>query len=146
VPAAPWEERLARRPFPATLALVIAVAGACPLNWGCSTDRAQQEHSQHTVTVTFDYDFRQTPACTAKVTRDCVASFRVYDISNGRKRRHQLFDVPLPQSAKGLVKGISGTSPKLDFEQGKHLLEVKALTPDGAESGPPFATTWITVP
>ena len=126
--------------------LAIAVAGACPLKWGCSSGGAQQAHSQHSVTVTFDYDFGQTPACTAKVTSGCVARFRVFDISNGRKRRRQLFEVPLPPNAKGLVKGISGASPKLDFEPGKHLLEVKALNPDGVESGPPFATTWITIP
>jgi len=125
--------------------LAIAVAGACP-RWGCSSGGAPKPHSQHTVTVTFDYDFRQTPACSAKVTRGCVARFFVYDISNGRKQRRPLFEVPLPQNARGLVKGISDTSPRLDFESGRHLLEVKALTPDGTESGPPFATTWITIP
>jgi hypothetical protein len=108
-------------------------------------------HGIHTITVTFDYDFRLTPACTATVTKKCVQEFVVYDISAGasKAKRYKLFTVPLPPNPTGMVHGIQATSPSLDFESGKHLLGVTALAPGtdpNHESSPRACSTWITIP
>src|SRR5882762_7249792 len=75
----------------------------------------QADGSRHTVTVTFDYNFGLTPACSDKVTDDCVKQFNVYDISAGVEKRTRLFTIPVNPASKGIVKGISGTSPVLLF-------------------------------
>lgn len=103
-------------------------------------------HGSHSVTVTFDYDFRQTPACTAKVTTHCVQQFIAYDISAGAKHATMLFPIPLPSDPVGAVKGITKTSTPLDFESGKHLISVSAMSPDGTHSKRSLCTTWITIP
>lgn len=104
-------------------------------------------HGLHYVTVTFDYDFSRTPACSEKVTTKCVQEFVAYDISAGVKNRIKLFEIPLPAKAEGVVKGITGKSPtKLDFESGKHLIAVVAREPDGTESMHRACTTWIQIP
>lgn len=126
-------------------------AGQAPGGALGSTQNAQQTpqtptHGIHSVTVKFDYDFTKTPACSAKVTKACVQEFVAYDISAGVKHRTKLFVIPVPPGAKGLVQGITGTSPKLDFESGKHLLSVSAQEPDGTESKHRACTTWIEIP
>jgi hypothetical protein len=123
------------------VAVVVAAGGGCTRPGGTQT-----AHRKHTISVTFDYNFRLTPACSAKVTKRCVQRFVVYDMSEGMAKRTQLFVVAVPAEANGLVKGISGRSPELDFEPGKHLLAVTAQRPDGVESATPVSTTWITIP
>jgi hypothetical protein len=103
-------------------------------------------HGKHTVTVTFDYDFRQTPACSAKVTKHCVQQFIAYDISAGIKNATMMFPIPLPTHPVGAIHGITATSPMLDFESGKHLVSVSAMSPDGTHSKRSLCTTWITIP
>jgi hypothetical protein len=103
-------------------------------------------HSQHTVTVTFDYDFGQTPACSKKVVKGCVQQFVAYDISGGMKNATMLFPIPLPAKPVGAMHGITATSPLLDFESGKHLISVSAIGPDGRHSKRNLCTTWITIP
>ncbi len=100
----------------------------------------------HTVTVTFDYDFRLTPACSTKVPKNCVMQFVAYDISAGVKSATMLFPIALPANPAGLVKDITATSPKLDFESGKHLISVSAMGPDGRHSQKSLCTTWVTIP
>src|SRR5204863_1776233 len=73
-----------------------------------------------TVTVTFDYDFKLNPACSPKLTKNCVKQFNVYDISSGG--RTKLFSIPVPAGAAGSVKGITGTSPPVPA--GQHTLAV----------------------
>jgi hypothetical protein len=107
---------------------------------------AATSHGQHTVTVTFDYDFRLTPACSKKVTNNCVQQFVAYDISAGAKQASFLFPIPLPAKPVGAVAGITATSPKLDFESGKHLISVTAQGPDGRQSKKSVCTTWIVIP
>jgi hypothetical protein len=102
--------------------------------------------AKHSVTVKFDYDFGPTPACSAKIKKSCIQQFVVYDISAGEAKRSKLFTIPAPPDAKGAVNGITGTSPELLFESGKHLLAVVAQEPDGSESHPRACTTWITIP
>ena len=108
---------------------------------------ATASHGWHFVTVTFDYDFAKTPACSATVKTACVEGFAAYDISAGVKHRTKLFDIPLPSKPVGLVHGITGKSPtKLDFESGKHLISVSAQEPGGKESRHHACTTWIDIP
>jgi len=103
-------------------------------------------HSAHSVVVAFDYDFGRTPACTPKIQEHCTAQFVVYDISAGFPRRAKLFTITVPDGAKGVVHGITATSPKLDFESGKHQLAVTAQEPNGTESPSFAATVWIVIP
>jgi len=104
-------------------------------------------HGWHFVSVTFDYDFSKTPACSTTVTTACVEGFVAYDISAGVKHRTKLFDIPLPSKPVGLVHRITGRSPKrLDFESGKHLISVSAREAGGKESRHRACTTWIDIP
>jgi hypothetical protein len=114
-----------------------------------TTDASQPvspTHSQHSVTVSFDYDFGLTPACSKKVTKGCVQQFVAYDISAGANHSSMLFPIPLPPNPVGAVHGIVATSPKMDFESGKHLISVTAQGPDGRQSRKSICTTWVTIP
>lgn len=121
----------------ALLALVLAIALAAG---------GQTANRKHTITLTFDYDFRLTPACSSKITQDCVQQFVGYDISAGVAKRTKLGVIPLPSNPKGLVRRISGTTPPLLFESGKHLFAVTAQMPNGKESDPDSCTAWADVP
>ncbi len=103
-------------------------------------------HSLHSITVTFDYDFTRTPACTQKIHEHCTQRFVVYDISAGYAHRAKLFTIPVPDGAKGQMHGITATGPKLDFEPGKHQLAVTAQEPSGVESQHYAATVWVVIP
>ena len=100
----------------------------------------------HTIAVKFDYDFKLTPACTAKVKEKCVSGFAVYDISGGPTKAFKLMTVPVPDGASGMMKGITATTPPRVFAPGKHLISVTAVDPKGTESGRPAATIWVTIP
>jgi hypothetical protein len=103
-------------------------------------------HGVHVVTVTFDYDFGGTPACTAKITKHCITQFIAYDISASAKNPILLFPIPLPPNPVGMVKGITKAGPPLDFESGKHLVSVSAMSADGTHSKRSLCTTWIAIP
>ncbi len=103
-------------------------------------------HGVHCVTVNFDYDFGKTPACTATVTKACVQQFIAFDISGGTKNPPILFPIPLPANPVGTVHGITKTGPPTDFESGKHLISVSAMSPDGTHSKRSLCSTWITIP
>jgi hypothetical protein len=107
---------------------------------------AAESHSQHSVTLNFQYDFAQTPACSKKIAKSCVQQFVVYDISAGDKHRIKLFTIPLPERTATPLQTVTATSPRLDWESGKHLLAVVAAYPDGRESPDRACTTWITIP
>lgn len=104
---------------------------------------ASPDSAMHTITLTFDYDFTKTPACSATVKKQCVAKFSVYDISGDRP--YFLFSAPVPDGAHGLVKGITATSPRLLFAVGKHRIAVSAREPDGRESAPHDCKTIIEI-
>jgi len=87
---------------------------------------------KHRVTVTFNYDFNLSPACSLAPTKNCVKQFNVYDATD--KEHVKLFSIPVPADATGLVKGITGTSPLLSFSAGEHTLVVTAQAADGTES------------
>jgi hypothetical protein len=103
-------------------------------------------HGLHSVTVTFDYNFTLTPACAEKLRERCILRFVAYDISAGVAHRAKLFEIPVPDGAKGQMHGITATSPKLDFESGKHLLAVTAQGPAGVESEHQAASVWVVIP
>jgi hypothetical protein len=95
-----------------------------------------------TVTVAFDYDFRLNPACSPKLTKNCVKQFNVYDISSAG--RTKLFSIPVPAAA-GSVKGITGTSPPVPLSAGKHTLAVTAESAEGTESDSSACATTVKV-
>lgn len=110
-----------------------------------STSFQTSQHT-HRITFTFDYDFSVTPACSQEVKRACVQRFNFYEISPGISKRELLGSIPVPRDAKGLVKGISGTTEPFPFEPGKHRVAVAAQMPDGTESDLRKCTTIITTP
>ena len=107
---------------------------------------AQKTPNTHTISVTFDYNFALTPACSATVTQKCVKQFNIYDISPGVAKRTKIGSVPIPSNATGLVKGISGTTDPVLFDPGKHRLAVSAQMPDGTESDPRFCSAIVQIP
>lgn len=110
------------------------------------TSEAQSAGSKHKVSITFNYDFSQTPVCPAKNAKSCVTQFNLYDISAGLQKKTKLMSFPPPAGASGTVKGITATTPLLVFEPGKHLLAVTAQMSKGDESDPNRCTIWVDVP
>jgi len=49
----------------------------------CGAAAAVGAGSQHTVSVTLNYDFSVDNACSASVTTGCVKQFNIYDITGG---------------------------------------------------------------
>jgi hypothetical protein len=95
----------------------------------------QEEGVTRSLTVTFDYYFGLWPACSATVTQKCIKQFNVYDVSAGTAgQRTRLFVIPVDPAAKGLAKGITGTSPVLLFKPGKHWIAVVAQTSSDVKS------------
>lgn len=76
----------------------------------------------------------------------CVQEFIVYDTSVGLKVRTKLFSIPVPPGETKLVKGITGKSPLLLFESGKHRIAVTAQMAGGKESDIDASMTWVEVP
>ena len=99
----------------------------------------------HRIKFTFDYDFRLTPACSPRVTQDCVKQFNFYEISPGIVNRVKLGSTPVPAGATGYVKGISAVTKPFLWVPAKHRLAVSAQTPNGQESDLSACTTVITI-
>jgi hypothetical protein len=100
--------------------------------------------NQHTITVRFNYDFRKNPSCEENPTlKSCIKQFVVYDISN--QRRFRLFSIPVPDGARGFVKGITGESPVRIYLPGRHVIAVAAQNADGVESNPNAARVAVKV-
>ena len=72
--------------------------------------------------------------------------FNVYDISAGAKSPTKLFSVPAPPGETKPANGISGKSPRLLLEPGKHQLAVTAQMSDGKESKVDATSTWVDIP
>ncbi|MGH9687491.1 MAG: hypothetical protein ACRD5K_10400 [Candidatus Acidiferrales bacterium] len=129
-----------RNTLPIWIAVPLAIVSAfAPASTGA-------ESQKHTIKVSFNYDFRVTPACSSKSKGVCVQEFVLYDISAGVSNRTKLMDILVPANPTGLVKGITGTTIPLLFEPGRHLLAVVARTPTGVESNPNRCIYWVTVP
>lgn len=100
--------------------------------------------SQHTVTVTLNYDFSVDNGCSATVTTGCVRQFNVYDITGGGTPV-KLFSVTAPSGANTAMTGITGTSAQLTLKAGVHTFAATAQMADGTESSPNASTATATV-
>jgi hypothetical protein len=108
------------------------------------TAGTQATPGQHTLTVTFNYDFTTDNACSATVTKGCVLQFNVYDVTTGTPVK--LFSVPAPAGSTSAVTGITGTSGLLPLKSGVHTFGATAQMADGTESSPNASTATATVP
>src|SRR5271168_1889686 len=101
-----------------------------------SSDAAaiQSAPSRHTVTIQFDYDFTNMPACSRKVKSKCIQQFNVYEVSG--LTPIWLFSIPAPSGANKFVAGIKATSPARTLFPGPHRFGVSARTSEGTESDP----------
>lgn len=124
------------------LRLGLLILGAMVGAFGSISPRGQVEAAQippqndpanqHTIKVMFSYDFRKNPSCAEKPTlKTCIKQFVVYDVSRGSSR---LFSIPVPDDARGFVKGIKGQSSEWIFLPGTHRIAVTAQNADGVES------------
>jgi hypothetical protein len=107
----------------------------------------------HTISVTFDYDFDRTPACTAKIQHRCVKQFVIYDISSGSNHAYPIGVVALPDGPYGQKRGIVGKTDPHVFESGKHIIAVTAQEPEpqprpleSNTAGCTSCTTWVNIP
>jgi hypothetical protein len=117
------------------------------------SSRASPGPVWHTISVTFDYDFDRTPACTPKIQHRCVKQFIIYDISSGLNHPYPIGTVALPDGPYGQKKGIFGKTDPRVFESGKHLIAVTAQEaepqPNPLESntaGCTSCTTLVNIP
>jgi len=101
---------------------------------GVLASQSEKSQSRHTITFTFNYDFRVTPACSAEIKKDCVQKFNFYDISLGIPRKVPLGSLPVPAGATRLVKGILFTTERRLFKPGKHKVAVAAQLENGLQS------------
>ena len=122
------------------LAFLLLASSVSPLS-----GNTHKSPSRHSLTFTFDYDFRLTPACSPKATQDCVQQFNFYEISPGIPNRVRLGSIPAPVGATGYVKGISATTKPFLWVPAKHRLAVSAQTPDGRESDLSACTTVVKI-
>ena len=99
---------------------------------------------KHVVSVTFDYDFTETSACSPTVLTGCIAQFNVYDVGAGKPVK--LFSIPAPAGAHSLTKDIVGKSQPLAISSGKHVLAVSAQTASGEESSLQECTAGMVLP
>ncbi|HEY6945968.1 MAG TPA: hypothetical protein VI431_12570 [Candidatus Acidoferrum sp.] len=104
-----------------------------------------RSQSTHTITFTFDYDFKITPACSPTVKEKCVEQFNFYDISAGIPKRVKLGSFAVPPGSAGLVKGMSVTTKPLLFNPGRHMFAVSAQMPNGRESDLGECTTIVKI-
>jgi hypothetical protein len=134
-------------------AVVLALAGlgmafACAEGFGGGaqggTRPAAPPSAVHSIGVEFNYDFTKTPACSATVTKNCVAKFQVFDISVPGIQ-HLLFTIAVPAGASGKTNPIKANSPRLPFVIGRHRLGVSAVTPENLKSDPLLCSTIVTV-
>jgi hypothetical protein len=99
---------------------------------------------KHVVSVTFDYDFTETSACSPTIFTGCIAQFNVYDV--GARKPVKLFSIPAPAGAHLLTKDIVGKSQPLAIGSGKHVLAVSAETASGQESSLQECTAGTVLP
>jgi hypothetical protein len=129
--------------FASSLARLAAVATAFALATALPS-ATQATPGQHTLTVTFNYDFTTDNACSATVTKSCLQQFNIYDVTTGTPVK--LFSVPAPAGATTAVTGITGTSALLPIKSGVHTFGATAQMADGTESSPNASTATATVP
>jgi len=105
----------------------------------CGAIAAAAVGSQHTVSVTLNYDFTVDNACSSSVTTGCVKQFNIYDITGGGTPV-KLFSIAAPGGANSAVTGITGTSGPVTIRSGVHTFAATAQMADGTESSPNGST------
>ena len=70
----------------------------------CGAMVAAAAGSQHTVSVTLNYDFSVDNACSSSVTTGCVKQFNIYDITGGGTPV-KLFSIAAPGGANSAGSG-----------------------------------------
>jgi hypothetical protein len=100
--------------------------------------------SQHTLTVTLNYDFSVDNGCSTTVTTGCVKQFNIYDVTGGGTPV-KLFTITAPSGANTAMTGITGTSAQLTLKAGVHTFAATAQMADGTESSPNASTATATV-
>jgi hypothetical protein len=130
--------------FRRAVAATICAAVALGLTLAALGATANATPGQHTLTVTFNYDFTTDNACSATVTKGCVLQFNVYDVTTGTPVK--LFSVSAPAGSTSAVTGITGTSGLLPLKSGVHTFGATAQMADGTESSPNASTATATVP
>jgi hypothetical protein len=105
----------------------------------CGAMVAAAAGSQHTVSVTLNYDFSVDNACSSSVTTGCVKQFNIYDITGGGTPV-KLFSIAAPGGANSAVTGITGTSGPVTIRSGVHTFAATAQMADGTESSPNGST------
>jgi hypothetical protein len=95
--------------------------------------------SQHTVSVTLNYDFSVDNACSSSATTGCVKQFNIYDVTGGGTPV-KLFSIAAPSGANSAVTGITGTSGLVTLKSGVHTFAATAQMADGTESNPNGST------
>ena len=105
----------------------------------CGAVAAAGAGSQHTVSVTLNYDFSVDNGCSASVTTVCLKQFNIYDITGGGTPV-KLFSIAAPSGASSAVTGITGTSGPVTLKSGVHTFAATAQMADGTESGPNGST------
>lgn len=106
---------------------------------GLATGPAIAAPSQHSVSVTLNYDFSVDNACSSTVTTGCVKQFNIYDITGGATPV-KLFSIPAPAGANSAVTGITGSQTGLTLRSGVHTFAATAQMADGTESSPNAST------
>jgi hypothetical protein len=122
------------------LRLRLLWAAAALLLVGCTKTNS----TKHVVSVTFDYDFTNTTACSQTILMGCIAQFNVYDIGSGKPVK--LFSIPAPTGAHSLTRDIVGKSQPIDIGGGKHVLAVSAQMSTGEESNMQECTAGVILP
>jgi hypothetical protein len=123
---------------------LFATTSAVALLSLAATTSTNATPGQHTLTVTFNYDFTVDNACSASVTKACLLQFNIYDVTTGTPVK--LFSVPAPPGATSAVTGITSTSGLLPMKSGVHIFGATAQMADGTESSPNASTATATVP
>jgi hypothetical protein len=131
-----------------------APAQGAPTNPTSSpAESATQGPIPHIISVTFDYDFDRTPACTENIKRRCVQQFVVYDISADPKHPYRIGVVALPDHPFGQRRAIPGKTDPHIFESGRHLIAVTAQEPEpqphpleSTTIGCASCTAWVKIP
>ena len=100
--------------------------------------------SQHTLSVTLNYDFTVDNGCSTTVTSGCVKQFNIYDITGGGTPV-KLFSVSAPSGANTSMTGITGSSTLLTLKAGVLTFAATAQMADGTESSPNACTATATV-
>jgi len=105
----------------------------------CGAIAAAAAGSQHTVSVTLNYDFSVDNACSSSVTTGCVKQFNIYDITGGGTPV-KLFSIAAPGGANSTVTGMTGTGGPVTIRSGVHTFAATAQMADGTESSPNGST------